>query len=246
MVVIIPLGNVAQGRLQRRLQHAGLGVEGGERSARAALRRLQRRGGRRRLEGRRGRRQPAGASGGSTASSPRPRRSRTSAARGRRASPTDGTIAATSLRLTALPWDVPKESGEKLIALAEKTDGNGLEIKLGGDPIYAAAGADRSGGVRLSRRHDRAPDRLRLGRRRRPAARDRPRRSRDLRRADRAARDRRRRPRLDDRGLGTDRHRGRDRLLAAGPDAFPLGADRRQEHARCAWSRRSPPRAAAC
>ncbi len=50
----------------------------------------------------------------------------------------DGTIATTNLGLTAASWDVPKESGEKLIALAEKTDGDGLEIKLGGDPIYAA------------------------------------------------------------------------------------------------------------
>jgi RND superfamily putative drug exporter len=50
----------------------------------------------------------------------------------------DGTIAATQLGLTALPWDVPKESGEKLITLAEKTDGNGLEVKLGGDPISRA------------------------------------------------------------------------------------------------------------
>jgi RND superfamily putative drug exporter len=50
----------------------------------------------------------------------------------------DGKIGAANLRLTALSWDVPKESGEKLIALAEKADGNGLEIKLGGDPIYAA------------------------------------------------------------------------------------------------------------
>ncbi len=50
----------------------------------------------------------------------------------------DGTIATTNLGLTAASWDVPKESGEKLIALAEKTDGAGLEIKLGGDPIYAA------------------------------------------------------------------------------------------------------------
>jgi RND superfamily putative drug exporter len=50
----------------------------------------------------------------------------------------DGTIATTNLQLTALSWDVPKETGEKLIDLAEKTDGDGLEIKLSGDPIYAA------------------------------------------------------------------------------------------------------------
>ncbi|MGZ5419539.1 MAG: MMPL family transporter [Solirubrobacterales bacterium] len=50
----------------------------------------------------------------------------------------DGKIATTNLGLTAKGWDVPKESGEKLISLAEENDGDGLEIKLGGDPIYAA------------------------------------------------------------------------------------------------------------
>ncbi len=50
----------------------------------------------------------------------------------------DGTIGATSLPLTVAGWDVPKEDGEKLIAAAERNSGDGLEIKLGGDPIYAA------------------------------------------------------------------------------------------------------------
>jgi RND superfamily putative drug exporter len=50
----------------------------------------------------------------------------------------DGTIGATTLPLTVPGWDVPKEDGEKLIAAAEKNSGDGLEIKLGGDPIYAA------------------------------------------------------------------------------------------------------------
>ena len=50
----------------------------------------------------------------------------------------DGTIGATTLPLTVAGWDVPKEDGEKLIAAAEKHSGDGLEIKLGGDPIYAA------------------------------------------------------------------------------------------------------------
>jgi putative drug exporter of the RND superfamily len=50
----------------------------------------------------------------------------------------DGTIGATTLPLTVAGWDVPKEDGEKLIAAAEKNSGDGLEIKLGGDPIYAA------------------------------------------------------------------------------------------------------------
>ncbi|MGH2797704.1 MAG: MMPL family transporter [Thermoleophilaceae bacterium] len=50
----------------------------------------------------------------------------------------DGTIGSTTLPLTVAGWDVPKEDGEKLIAAAEENSGDGLEIKLGGDPIYAA------------------------------------------------------------------------------------------------------------
>jgi RND superfamily putative drug exporter len=50
----------------------------------------------------------------------------------------DGKIGATTLPLTVPGWDVPKEDGEKLIAAAEKNSGDGLQIKLGGDPIYAA------------------------------------------------------------------------------------------------------------
>jgi putative drug exporter of the RND superfamily len=50
----------------------------------------------------------------------------------------DGTIGATTLPLTIEGWDVPKEDGEKLIAAAEKHGVDGLEIKLGGDPIYQA------------------------------------------------------------------------------------------------------------
>jgi putative drug exporter of the RND superfamily len=50
----------------------------------------------------------------------------------------DGKIGATTLPMTVPGWDVPKEDGEKLIDAAEANDGDGLEIKLGGDPIYAA------------------------------------------------------------------------------------------------------------
>src|SRR5829696_7836420 len=50
----------------------------------------------------------------------------------------NGKIGATTLPLTVAGWDVPKEDGEKLIAAAEENSGDGLEIKLGGDPIYAA------------------------------------------------------------------------------------------------------------
>jgi putative drug exporter of the RND superfamily len=50
----------------------------------------------------------------------------------------DGTIATTSLPLTVPGWEVPKEDGEKLVSAAEDNSGGGLEIKLGGDPIYRA------------------------------------------------------------------------------------------------------------
>src|SRR4051795_5468264 len=50
----------------------------------------------------------------------------------------DGRIGASTLPMTVPGWDMKKEQGEQLIAAAEKHDGNGLQIKLGGDPIYAA------------------------------------------------------------------------------------------------------------
>src|ERR671918_1650659 len=50
----------------------------------------------------------------------------------------NGQIGATTLPLTVAGWDVPKEDGEKLIAAAEENSGDGLQIRLGGDPIYAA------------------------------------------------------------------------------------------------------------
>src|SRR5215207_5996717 len=59
----------------------------------------------------------------------------------------DGKIGATTLPLTVAGWDVPKEDGEKLIAAAEKHSGDGLEIKLGGDPIYAAQEATSPEGL---------------------------------------------------------------------------------------------------
>src|SRR5688572_22761604 len=50
----------------------------------------------------------------------------------------DGTIGSTILPLTVNGWEVEKEDGEKLIAAAEDNSGDGLEIQLGGDPIYTA------------------------------------------------------------------------------------------------------------
>jgi putative drug exporter of the RND superfamily len=50
----------------------------------------------------------------------------------------DGTIGSSTLPLTIDGWDVPKEDGEKLVDAAEGNSGDGLEIELGGDPIYRA------------------------------------------------------------------------------------------------------------
>ena len=59
----------------------------------------------------------------------------------------DGTIGATALPMTVPGWDVPKEDGEKLIEAAEANSGDGLSIKLGGDPIYAAQEATSPEGL---------------------------------------------------------------------------------------------------
>src|SRR5215203_4073587 len=61
----------------------------------------------------------------------------------------DGTIGATTLPLTVDGWDVPKEDGEKLIAAAEANSRDGVQIKLGGDPIYAAQESSSPEGVGL-------------------------------------------------------------------------------------------------
>jgi RND superfamily putative drug exporter len=50
----------------------------------------------------------------------------------------DGTIGSSTLPMTVPGWDIEKEQGEELIDAAEGNSGNGLEIKLGGDPIYVA------------------------------------------------------------------------------------------------------------
>jgi RND superfamily putative drug exporter len=50
----------------------------------------------------------------------------------------NGQIATTTLPMTVPGWEMKKEQGEQLIAAAEAHDGDGLEIKLGGDPIYVA------------------------------------------------------------------------------------------------------------
>jgi putative drug exporter of the RND superfamily len=59
----------------------------------------------------------------------------------------DGTIGATTLPLTIPGWEVEKEDGEALIEAAEANSGDGLEIKLGGDPIYRAQEAPTPEGL---------------------------------------------------------------------------------------------------
>src|SRR5687768_4391185 len=61
----------------------------------------------------------------------------------------DRTIGSTILPLTVNGWDVPKEDGEKLVAAAEEQSGDGLEIELGGDPIYQAQESGSPEGVGL-------------------------------------------------------------------------------------------------
>ena len=188
MVVIIPLGNSLEGEYNADYNTPGLGVEGGERRAQAALRRLQRRRGRRRLEGRPGRQQPA--------VQQRINRFLAEAQKVEDIGPPaptrvshDGKIAATNLRTDRAALGRPQ--GERREADRARREGRRQRARdqARRRPDLRSPGAGRSGGIRLSRRDDRAADRVRLGRRRRPAARDRPRRARDLRRADRPARD---------------------------------------------------------
>ena len=49
-------------------------------------------------------------------------------------------IASTTLPMTVPGWEMTKDQGKQLISAAEDNDGSNLEIKLGGDPIYAAQG----------------------------------------------------------------------------------------------------------
>jgi RND superfamily putative drug exporter len=56
-------------------------------------------------------------------------------------------IAATTLPMTVPGWEMTKDQGKQLINAANDNDGNGLEIKLGGDPIYAAQGSSSPEGI---------------------------------------------------------------------------------------------------
>jgi RND superfamily putative drug exporter len=59
----------------------------------------------------------------------------------------NGQIGTTTLPLTVPGWDVTKDQGTQLIDAAQANDGNGLEIKLGGDPINRAESQSSPEGV---------------------------------------------------------------------------------------------------
>ncbi|HEX3278871.1 MAG TPA: MMPL family transporter, partial [Thermoleophilaceae bacterium] len=59
----------------------------------------------------------------------------------------DGKIATSTLPMTVPGWDFKKAQGKELIDAAEANDGNGLELKLGGDPIYAAQSSSSPEGL---------------------------------------------------------------------------------------------------
>ena len=138
-------------------------------------------------------------------------------------------IATTTLPMTVPGWDFTKDQGKQLINAAEDNDGNGLELKLGGDPIYAAQSQSSPEGYGFLG----AAIVLLIAFGSIVAAGtapwNRPGRPRDLLgRAHSAAGQRDRRTRLDDRGLGPDRDRRRHRLLASRPHPLPLGDEGRQ------------------
>ena len=111
------------------------------------------------------------------------------------------------------------------------------------DPERAGGSAARV--RRPDRRRGRAADRVRVGGRGRAAAARRDLRARHLGDADRPRRARRRHAGVRAGRRGPDRHRRRDRLRAADPDAVPHGAPGRGGRARRRSSRRSRPPAAA-
>jgi putative drug exporter of the RND superfamily len=61
----------------------------------------------------------------------------------------DGTIATTTLELDRRGWDVPDETGKKLIDLAEDASGDGLTVALGGNTIRQAEDGGSPEGIGL-------------------------------------------------------------------------------------------------
>ena len=149
--------------------------------------------------------------------------------------------ATTTLPLTVPGWDVTKDQGTQLIDAAQANDGNGLEIKLGGDPINRAESQASPEGIGFfgaaivlliafgSVVAAGLPLAIALVGLGISSAGLIP----LLANVDR-------RPRLDHRRLGPDRDRRRHRLLAARPDPFPVGDAAKARTGTTQSSRRSP------
>jgi RND superfamily putative drug exporter len=59
----------------------------------------------------------------------------------------NGQIATSTLPMTVPGWEYKDDDAEKLIAAAEDNSGDGLEIRLGGDPIYSAQESSSPEGI---------------------------------------------------------------------------------------------------
>ncbi len=59
----------------------------------------------------------------------------------------NGQIGASTLPMTVPGWDFTKDDGKKLIDAADASSGQGVQIKLGGDPIYAAQSQSSPEGI---------------------------------------------------------------------------------------------------
>jgi putative drug exporter of the RND superfamily len=59
----------------------------------------------------------------------------------------NGQIATSTLPMTVPGWEMTKDQGKQLIDAAQANDGNGVDIKLGGDPIYAAQSQSSPEGI---------------------------------------------------------------------------------------------------
>ena len=59
----------------------------------------------------------------------------------------NGEIGATTLPMTVPGWDFKDDDARKIVDAAQANDGNGLEIELGGDPIYSVQSQSSPEGV---------------------------------------------------------------------------------------------------
>ena len=59
----------------------------------------------------------------------------------------DGTIASSTLPMTVPGWEYDDDDAKKLIDSADSNSGDGMEIKLGGDPIYSAQESSSPEGI---------------------------------------------------------------------------------------------------